>query len=379
MPKNDGESLLALGLMSGTSCDGVDAALLRTDGAGMVEPLSSHFRAYDEQEQALLRRALEDGQGLDDSKARPGCLKEAEMLVTKAHEEAVAQLLADLPDELQHPDVIGFHGQTVWHDPDAGLTVQIGDAQELAQKTGLPVVAQFRQADVAAGGQGAPLVPIYHQALRAKDVLPLPCAVLNIGGVANVTWIDESGELLAFDTGPGNALLNDLMSSRIGRLMDEDGRIAAAGQVDYLALITMMANPYFQKLAPKSLDRNAFDTSPVEQMPIEDAAATLMAFTTETICLGLEQAEQRAGKAAKMVVVCGGGQNNPAMMTQLAGALECPVKLARDLGWDGDALEAQAFAYLAVRHLKDMPLTYPGTTGVSAPMKGGELFSSEPK
>ncbi len=375
MAKNEEKLSLAVGLMSGTSCDGVDAALIETDGEGQVRSIASAFRPYEAHEQALLRQALEDASGMKDRATRPGCLVEAEALVTKAHIEAVARLLSqDATKDIQ-PDVIGFHGQTVWHDPSAGVTVQIGNGQALANATKIPVVHDFRAADVAAGGQGAPLVPIYHKALQASSVIPLqqPLAIVNIGGVANITWIGKDGSLTALDSGPGNALINDWVFSKDELPMDENGAIAASGTVDFLGLIGLMGNPYFRKPAPKSLDRNAFDISPIAAMSLEDGAATLTAFTVETLCLGLEHMEIQEGEPAKMVVVCGGGQHNGYMMDQLGEALDSPVMLADDLGWNGDVLEAEAFGYLAVRSLRQLPLTFPGTTGVKQPQTGGVL------
>ena len=363
---------LVVGLMSGTSMDGVDAALIETDGEGHLKAIASHMRPYGEEEQSLLRQALADADGLDDRTARPGCLAEAEALVTRAHVEAVSALLALEAAKGKVPKLVGFHGQTVWHDPAKGVTVQIGDGQGLADALGLPVVHDFRAADMAAGGQGAPLAPVYHRALQQADDLPLPLAVINIGGVANITWIDAKGGLTAFDSGPGNALINDWVAQHTGQTMDEGGRIAAAGQVDFMALVQMMANPFFRLPAPKSLDRNAFDVTPVANLSLEDGAATLAAFTVETLCLGLEQMEQ-AGPRAAMAVVCGGGQHNAHLMAMLADALDMPVKRANDLGWRGDALEAEAFAYMAVRSQKGLPLTFPGTTGTKEPVTGGLL------
>ncbi len=373
MAKNEEKLSLAVGLMSGTSCDGVDAALIETDGEGQVRSILSAFRPYDYQEQVLLRQALVDAKGMKDRKARPGCLVEAEALVTRAHKDAVSQLLSQKGASGLKPDVIGFHGQTVWHDPAAGVTVQIGNGQALANAVKIPVVHDFRAADVAAGGQGAPLVPIYHKALQASSVIPLqqPLAIINIGGVANITWIGQDGALTAFDSGPGNALINDWVFSKEGVAMDENGAIAASGSVDFLGLIALMGNPYFKKSAPKSLDRNAFDITPIKAMSLQDGAATLTAFTVETLCLGLEHMEIREGEPAKMVVVCGGGQHNGHMMEQLAEALDSPIMLADNLGWNGDGLEAEAFAYLAVRSMRQLPLTFPGTTGVKQPLSGG--------
>ncbi|SNY93776.1 anhydro-N-acetylmuramic acid kinase [Cohaesibacter sp. ES.047] len=375
MAENQKKSILAVGLMSGTSCDGVDAALIESDGEAAVRPIAPAFRPYDGAEQDLLRQALDDARGLEDRDARPGCLPEAEAMITKAHAEAVAQLLAGKGAEGFRPDLVGFHGQTVWHNPAAGVTMQIGDGQALADATGLPVVHDFRAADVDAGGQGAPLVPIYHQALVGASSIPVtpPVAVVNIGGVANITWIGADGGLMAFDSGPGNALINDWVRARADVSMDKGGQIAAKGQVDFLALLGLMGNPYFKREAPKSLDRNAFDIEPVAQLSTEDGAATLTAFTVETICLGLEHMEVRFGGAATMAIICGGGQRNDWMMAQLSEALDMPVMGADALGWRGDALEAEAFAYLAIRSRKGLPLTFPGTTGVAAPMPGGVM------
>ncbi|WP_316862743.1 anhydro-N-acetylmuramic acid kinase [uncultured Cohaesibacter sp.] len=380
MAKNEQETVLAVGLMSGTSCDGVDAALIETDGKGFVRPLAFVFRPYGAEEQALIKRGFEDGRSMTDRNARPGSLAQAEAMITGAHIEAVNALLALEEVGGRKPDLIGFHGQTVWHDPGKGVTVQIGDGQALANACGCPVVYDFRAADVAAGGQGAPLVPIYHKALTASSAIPLnyPLAVVNIGGVANITWIDADGGLTAFDSGPGNALVNDWIHQKTGEAMDKDGVFAASGQVDFLALLGLMGNGYFRQAAPKSLDRNAFDLAPVQQLSLEDGAATLTAFTVETICLGLEHMENASGAAAQMVVVCGGGCNNPFMMAQLQDALEMPVMMSSMLGWNSDALEAEAFAYLAVRAQKDLPITFPNTTGVGKDMSGGLLVRPKP-
>ncbi|WP_246657485.1 anhydro-N-acetylmuramic acid kinase [Cohaesibacter sp. CAU 1516] len=373
MAKNDAKMSIAVGLMSGTSCDGVDAALIETDGTQFVRPLASVFRPYSDEEQGLLRQALVDARDLKDRTARPGALAKAEDLITEAHKQAVESLLASDKGKKHRPDVIGFHGQTVWHDPANRLTVQIGDGQALADAFGLPVVHDFRAADVALGGQGAPLVPVYHSAIQQQLDLPLPIAFVNIGGVANITFIGASGMMIAFDCGPGNALINDFVREKAGLEMDEGGKLARAGTIDYLVLATIMADPYFRKPAPKSLDRNAFDMSAVMDKSLEDGAATLAALTAETIALGLEHMEQLERHPAEMVVICGGGQHNQFLMDQLRGALDMPVMPADDLGWKGDTMEAEAFGYLAVRSQLGLPLTYPGTTGVAKPTCGGVL------
>jgi anhydro-N-acetylmuramic acid kinase len=265
--------------------------------------------------------------------------------------------------------VVGFHGQTVIHRPLEGLTVQIGDGQGLADRLGIPVAYDFRAADVAAGGEGAPVVPVYHRALiEAADIVG-PVAFLNIGGVANVTYVDDGFDPIACDTGPGNALLDDLMHARAGKPMDRGGRTAARGRVDEAALALLLAHPYFEKKPPKSLDRNAFSREVVNSLSLEDAAATLTAFTAASVARLLPHLPKRPGE----LVVCGGGAHNPTLMRELALHLGCKVSTAQQHGWSVDAMEAQAFAYLAVRSMEGLPITFPTTTGVPAPQTGGVL------
>ncbi|HOV03384.1 MAG TPA: anhydro-N-acetylmuramic acid kinase, partial [Kaistiaceae bacterium] len=275
--------LKALGLMSGTSMDGIDAAIVETDGAGILRPGPARARPYSAGEQALVRAALPVARTLADRAARPPELAAAEAAVTAAHAEAVEALIAEAGLTLADIDVVGFHGQTVFHDPARRLTIQLGDGAALARRLGIPVVYDFRAADVAAGGEGAPFVPVYHRALVGAAGLALPAAVVNIGGVANITWIGADGGLLACDTGPGNALLDDLMRERAGRAFDEGGRHALAGRVDAAVLARLLDDPYFALPAPKSLDRDHFSAAPVAGLGLEDAAATLAAFTAAPI------------------------------------------------------------------------------------------------
>jgi anhydro-N-acetylmuramic acid kinase len=356
--------MTVLGLMSGTSMDGVDAAILVTDGEAIAGYGPRRFRPYGDAERALLRNALADARGIADRDARPGALAEAERMVTAAHAEAVLALLAEHP--ATRVDLVGFHGQTVFHAPEGRLTVQIGDGPALAQRLGLPVAHDFRAADVAAGGQGAPLVPVYHRALVERAGLRGNVVVVNIGGVANITRIGADGSLVAGDTGPGNALIDDLMRSRTGAAMDRDGATAAAGRVDRAALAALTANPWFERSLPKSLDRDAFSSAPVDGLATADAAATLVAFTSRTIAKGIVKAG-----GADRVVVAGGGASNPTLMARLAADTGIPVESAAALGWSPDFIEAEAFAFLAARTLRGMPLTFPGTTGVSRPLVGG--------
>ncbi len=355
-----------LGLMSGTSMDGVDAALLKTDGETIDGFGPRLARPYDEAERTLLRRALVAARDLTDRDARPGVLAEAERVVTEAHGQAVERLRRENPDLAV--DLVGFHGQTVLHAPQRHVTVQIGDGAALARRLGLRVVFDLRAADVAAGGEGAPLVPVYHRALVERAGLAGPVAVVNIGGVANITRIAAEGRLVAGDSGPGNALIDDFVRRRTGAAMDRGGALAARGTVDAAALQRLMDDPWFDRPMPKSLDRDAFSAAPVDGLSDADGAATLTAFTSRTILKGIVTAG-----GAERIVVCGGGTNNPVLMAMLASQAGVPVEGADKLGWAPDFVEAEAFAYLAARSLRRLPLTFPGTTGVPAPTTGGRL------
>lgn len=362
-------TLRALGLMSGTSMDGIDVALVETDGRAVVRTGPTLAVPYADLDRDLLRQALRDALTIARREERPGVLAAAEAMVTRRHAEAVQDFLARQGIGAGSLDVIGFHGQTVLHRLERGLTVQIGDGAALAAMTGVAVVDDMRAIDVAAGGQGAPLVPVFHQALLQEGGIPLPCAVLNLGGVGNVTLLQADADPLAFDTGPGNALLDDLVVQRTNRTMDVGGEIARAGTVDNAALATLVGHPFFRQRPPKSLDRNAFSSSAVASLSTADAAATLAAFTAESAA----QARRWLPCEPSIWIVCGGGARNPALVQGLAARVPGRVVTADAVGWSAEFLEAQAFAYLAVRSLKGLPLTFPGTTGVSRPLTGGRL------
>lgn len=365
----------ALGLMSGTSLDGVDAALILTDGETVSDFGPTLFRPYAADERAVLGAALVDARATRVRAERPGAVAAAERIVTRTHADVVAALLAKARAAGLSPEVIGFHGQTVFHAPERGLTVQIGDAGELAAAAGLPVVHDFRAADVAAGGQGAPLVPVFHRALARRAGLTLPVAMLNVGGVANVTLIGRDETILAFDTGPGNALIDDAVRAGTGRSFDDDGRIAASGRVDDAALSALLAHPYFAARAPKSLDRDAFagTLDAVADLPFADRVATLTAFTAASVAAGL----RLAAMPATTVIVSGGGARNATLLAMLGERTGARVVAASALGLDGDFLEAQAFGYLAVRRLRGLASTWPSTTGAPAPVVCGSV--TEPR
>ena len=361
------QPMLAIGLMSGTSRDGIDAALIETDGEGVSNPVTFHAMPYREGFRIRLAEACQRAMAMDKPGFEP-LIQSVEAELTELHVEAVTDLLARSGHIAQDIAVIGFHGHTVAHRPEWRWTWQIGDGPALAGAFGIPVVGDLRSADVAAGGQGAPLMPIYHRAL-AND-LRKPTAILNLGGVANITAIGNDGELLAFDTGMASGLIDNWMQTHGDRPFDENGATAARGKIDEARLDSLMADSWFDTLPPKSIDREAFTLDTMHGLSLEDGAATLTAFTARAVARALDHLPSRPSA----IYVGGGGRHNATLMTMLAAFTNADVHPVDDLGWDGDALEAQGFAYMAVRHLKSLPISFPGTTGVPAPMTGGVLF-----
>ncbi|TMI99097.1 MAG: anhydro-N-acetylmuramic acid kinase [Alphaproteobacteria bacterium] len=365
----------AIGLMSGTSMDGIDVAMIETDGETVSRLGPSALHGYREHEVALLRRAMEAAPALRARTERPGVIADAERMSTALHARAVNAFLAVNAIDRKTIDVLGFHGQTILHRPQQRLTVQIGDGVALARETGIPVVYDFRAADVAAGGQGAPLVPVFHQALARALDRRHPIAVLNLGGVANITFIDGDSDPIACDTGPANAPIDDFFRARTGTPRDEDGARAAAGRVDEATIARLLAHPFFAQPPPKSLDRNDFRAwigvhAGLAGKSLEDGAATLTMLTAATVARVVDVLP----RAPRSWIVAGGGARNPTLMRMLAEKLRpASVETADRAGWSADALEAQAFAFLAVRSLQGLPLTFPTTTGAPRPMPGGVL------
>ncbi|HEY4076472.1 MAG TPA: anhydro-N-acetylmuramic acid kinase [Rhizomicrobium sp.] len=360
-----------IGLMSGTSLDGVDAALLQTDGEDFVRPGPGLTIPYDDETRALLRAALDAARDVAQGAPVPHSIREAERLLTETHAQAVAALLQTAGLSAGDVALIGFHGQTILHRPERHWTWQIGDGALLARLTGIDVINDFRTADVKAGGQGAPLMPLYHAAMARKSGLSEPLVVVNIGGVAQVTYINGDF-VLAFDTGPGNAPIDDWMHRHSGRPVDEGGAFAATGKVNDAALTQMLANPFFDRVPPKSLDRMDFGMDTVEGLSPEDGAATLTAFTAAS----LARAREHFPEPAATWIVSGGGRHNKTLMAMLKSRVNAPVLAAEDADWDGDALEAHGFAYLAMRSKRSLPLSLPTTTGVAQPMTGGRFHGT---
>jgi len=360
---------VAIGTMSGTSMDGVDVALIETDGESVFRFGSYLAHEYSAIERHILRVAVNAAQDLPDRHARPDPVAAAEKLVTEMHLKAIDALIQR--EGIQHDavDVVGFHGQTILHRPERRLTIQIGDGPILAKRLKIPVVYDFRAADVAAGGQGAPLVPVFHRALlRAFDDGPI--VVVNIGGVANVTYIDGEQEPIAFDTGPGNAPMDELMLTRSGKPMDMNGLLAASGRPDQSRIAASLEHPFFMQKPPKSLDRADFARFDLAELSLPDALATAAEIVTSSIALSRKHFPSLPNRW----IIAGGGARNPTLVNLLREKLApARVQTAEEIGWQSSAVEAQAFAFLAIRAMKNLPLSFPKTTGVLEPMTGGVL------
>ena len=361
----------AIGLMSGTSMDGIDLAVIETDGEQVMRFGPSAVHSYNESEQGVLRRAMEEAPAMRTREERAGAIAQAERVVTVLHAAAVNMFLDVNRIDRRGIDVVGFHGQTILHRPQARLTVQLGDGAALARVVGIPVVHDFRAADVAAGGQGAPLVPVYHQALAGRLDRPRPIAVLNLGGVANITYIDGA-DPIACDTGPANALIDDFMRARTGAPYDDNGDVAATGRPDHAFIARVLEHPFFDLKPPKSLDRNAFAFANIglPEFSVPDGAATLSALTVAAVA----RVVPHLPAPPKAWIVGGGGARNRTLMRMLAERLApASVETADQAGFSADALEAQAFAFLAVRSMRGLPITFPTTSGAPRPLSGGVM------
>lgn len=361
-PSTNHKIYTVIGLMSGTSLDGIDAALLRTDGYSFIENIGFEMLPYSTDLRNRLRGVL-GVRDKNDTRVHP-----IEQDMTLAHAAVVQKLLAKTGYKPEQVDLIGFHGQTIFHDPANRFTWQIGDGKLLARAIGIDVVNDFRSNDVKEGGQGAPFLPLYHQALM--NHLPKPVAILNIGGVSNITYLGANNEVIAFDTGPGNALINDWVKRYAGVEFDEDGKIARSGNVNKMVLQKFLSHSYFIQKPPKSLDRDAWQLRVMDGMSLEDGAATLTAFTVKAIAKSLGHLPQ----PPLTWYVTGGGRHNSALMNGLRQELQVPIENVDVLGWNGDAIEAEGFAWLAVRSLLKLPLSLPTTTGVPEPLTGGRYW-----
>lgn len=363
----------AIGLMTGTVLDGmVDVAAVRTDGIDVHELGPWMLVPYPEAVRKLLEEAVAAAREWQFEGPEPAVLRRAEEALTLAQAEAVREFLRDAGRAIDAA-IVGFHGQTVLHRPPQpdrlGDTRQLGDGKSMARMLGIPVAYDFRTADMRAGGQGAPLAASYHAALLRRAGAAPSSAVLNLGGVANITWWGGDDAIVAFDTGPASAPLNDWVGRHGLGEMDRGGRLAKQGRVDEAKLSLLLRHPYFSMPPPKSLDRNGFSAALVNGLSAADGAATLTALVGAAVgkALGL------LPKRPEALIVCGGGRKNPAIIDAIRERAHVEPVLAETIGWRGDAVEAECFAYLAVRVSRALPITFPLTTGVKRPMTGGRL------
>ena len=370
----DDKVYTALGLMSGTSLDGVDVAIIETDGTEIIRFQDAAELAFDEKDRLALQAVTRDALAWQFEGAAPDSFESGEAVVDRVHHDAIRWMFPEGIDifDMNSPDIIGYHGQTILHRPPMsglrGQTLQLGRGQVLADGLGIPVAYDFRTADVEAGGQGAPLAPIYHEALVRYSGLDGRIAVLNLGGVANVTAIVDGKLAWATDCGPANGPLDSWMQRQGAGNYDKFGKASSIGNVDFGKINQWLNEGFFKRTIPRSADRYDFHVlADMKGMSLEDGAATLASFCAQAVAgdLALFNADQ--------VIVCGGGRKNPAIMGMLDMHTDAEVVSAEGVGWDGDMLEAQAFAYLAVRTLKGLPISFPETTGAPQPMTGGRV------
>ncbi len=364
MNANETELAIAIGAISGTSMDGIDVAVIRSDGRARVETGPGATFPYPSDVSAALRQVV-----ADPARALTP-LEELERAVTDAHVAAIRAFLDKFAIDRRSVALVGLHGQTVLHRPRERFTRQLGDGARAALALGIDVVNDFRAADVAAGGEGAPLVPLYHAAMCAR--LERPLTLLNWGGVGNVTYLGPDGEIVAFDTGPANAPLDDFVARRLGVSHDEGGALAASGRVDQELVARFMRDDYFDRPPPKSLDRNHFHglAQAVDGLSDADGAATLAAYTVEATAA----AARHFSIPASRWLVCGGGRRNLTLMRALGARLAARVDPIEAVDYDGDVVEAQCFAYLALRSRRGLPISLPTTTGAPRPLTGGAYW-----
>ncbi|EJF88888.1 hypothetical protein MEG_00443 [Bartonella tamiae Th307] len=357
--------------------DGIDAALLKSDGYDKVDILAHFSLSYEKSFQKSLKASLDDSRDIKNRLERPGNLKKIERELTEKHVTAVHGLLNRAGMKSQNVDFIGFHGQTLLHKPDQALTVQIGDGQWLADKTGIDVVFDMRANDMKHGGQGAPLVPAYHQALAKKlsSSIHNPIAFVNIGGIANTTWIDGE-KIYAFDCGPGNALIDQWIRQKTKKFFDKNGKIGIRGKLNKNIIEYYLKHDYFQDAVPRSLDWRSFQSLSTDDVNVEDGAATLSYITA----YGIFHSFRHVSRLPKTLIVSGGGVHNLSIMKWLqwfAGKFQSKLFTAEDMGFHADFMEAEAWAYLAIRSFYHLPLTYHTTTGTSHPVSGGVWVSPQ--
>ena len=363
-------NLYSLGLMSGTSLDGIDVSIIKSDGEQYLEIIDDLYLKYDNQLKLKLKKVIDSCTAKDQLAKIPKEIDELEKELTLCHINA-CKLITEKNKNIKI-DLIGFHGQTILHKPQKGYSIQIGDSKLLSKITNTTVISNFRANDILNGGQGAPLAPIYHQLILTRIKSKLPSAVINIGGISNISYIEESNKVVSFDIGPGNYLIDEWVRTKAKKEFDRDGLIAKSGQTDEKILKKFLSDPYFKKKFPKSLDVKDFNLQNLNKLSLEDGCATLSMLTARSICMALNSFK----KKPNLVLLSGGGRKNKYIIDNIKNNFSGLVKLIDDFNFDGDFIESQAFAYLAIRSYLKKFITFPSTTGVKKPCLGGLSFKS---
>lgn len=366
----------AIGLMSGTSMDGIDGALLKSDGENKIEIIGHYSCEYDNAFRQQLKSTLDEVRNLRARSELSETTRKIEQALTLRHVTAVSNLLKNCHINANCIDLIGFHGQTVLHKPEIGLTIQIGDGKLLADKTGIDVIFDLRENDIKHGGQGAPLVPVYHRSLANsfKGKLAFPIAFLNIGGISNLTFVGEDNELYAFDCGPGNALIDQWMFLKTKKSFDQGGEAGLRGKQIKPIIESYCQHPFFHQQKPGSLDWRSFKPLVDETISVEDGAASLCFVTA----YGIVNSFRHLPIFPKTLIVSGGGAHNRGilkLLEELTSKYETITLTAQSLGLHSDFIEAEAWAYLAIRSFYGLPITFPTTTGCESPQSGGRFVS----
>jgi len=373
------KNFYSIGLMSGTSTDGIDVSIIRSDGEQFIELVDDMYLKYEDRLKSKLIKIISLCTSKEHFTKIAEKIKELEKEITQIHSKA-SQLIMKKNKNI-NIDLIGFHGQTIIHKPKDGYSLQIGDAQLLSNFTNTTVISDFRKNDILNGGQGAPLSPIYHQLILTKIKSKLPSAVINVGGISNITYVDEFNKMFSFDIGPGNCLIDQWVRYKTNREFDKDGVIANSGKVNQYILNKYLGDPYYKKKFPKSLDIKDFDLKDLEDISFEDGCATLSMLTVKSIVSAINNFKNQPN----LILFAGGGRKNKYIFNKIKEEFGNSIMLIDDFnlkgdfsaGLNGDFIESQAFAYLAIRSYLKKNITFPNTTGVNKPCSGGLVYKAK--
>jgi len=364
------KNFYSLGLMSGTSVDGIDASIIKSDGEQFLEIVDNLYLKYGKELRLKLKSVIDSCSSKDDFKKLSNNIKEIEKKMTLEHARA-CELIIEKNKKIKI-DIIGFHGQTVIHKPYEGYSLQIGDSKLLSKQMGKTVVSNFRENDILNGGQGAPLTPIYHKLILSKIKSSHPSVIINIGGISNITYLEDKNKIISFDSGPGGYLIDKWVKKHSSFEFDDKGLIAESGKLNENILGEILNNSYYKKNPPKSLDVKDFNLSDLNKLSFEDGCATLSMLTAKTICMAINNLKEKPNK----ILISGGGRKNSFIIKNIKNIAKSPVYLIDEFNFNGDFIESQAFAFLAIRSYMKKFITFPDTTGVSKPCLGGMIFKN---